>query len=135
MGVVALVAYAFYVSHLYLATRAYRRKLAAENIEVEEPDDEASILFGYFDVQLTRVTATLILLGSTIVAAVACYLLVELTNSSAEKLGVSPFFVAVILTAAVSSIPDTFMSLGSACLLYTSPSPRDRTRSRMPSSA
>ena len=25
--------------------------------------------------------------------------------------------------------------LGKACLLYTSPSPRDRTRSRMPSSA
>ena len=25
--------------------------------------------------------------------------------------------------------------LGSTCLLYTSPSPRDRTRSRMPSSA
>ena len=25
--------------------------------------------------------------------------------------------------------------LGTACLLYTSPSPRDRTRSRMPSSA
>ena len=28
---------------------------------------------------------------------------------------------------------DTFMD--SSCLLYTSPSPRDRTRSRMPSSA
>ena len=27
------------------------------------------------------------------------------------------------------------MTLTSACLLYTSPSPRDRTRSRMPSSA
>ena len=27
------------------------------------------------------------------------------------------------------------LSLHSACLLYTSPSPRDRTRSRMPSSA
>ena len=26
-------------------------------------------------------------------------------------------------------------SIGIACLLYTSPSPRDRTRSRMPSSA
>ena len=26
-------------------------------------------------------------------------------------------------------------ALGSICLLYTSPSPRDRTRSRMPSSA
>ena len=27
------------------------------------------------------------------------------------------------------------VSYGSPCLLYTSPSPRDRTRSRMPSSA
>ena len=29
----------------------------------------------------------------------------------------------------------TFITLYNACLLYTSPSPRDRTRSRMPSSA
>ncbi len=114
MGVVALVAYAIYVSHLYLATLAYRKKIAAANIEIDEPEDEASVLFGWFDIKLNRVTATLVLLGATIVAAAACYLLVELTNSSAEKLGVSPFFVAVILTAAVSSIPDTFMSLGSS---------------------
>ena len=38
------------------------------------------------------------------------------------------------------SLPDVFETktdqlLGYACLLYTSPSPRDRTRSRMPSSA
>ena len=114
MGVVALAAYAVYVLHLYLATRAYRKQLAAENIAIDEPEGETSVLFGFFDVELNRVSATLVLLGSTIVAAVACYFLVELTNSSAEKLGVSPFFVAVILTAAVSSIPDTFMSLGSS---------------------
>ena len=29
----------------------------------------------------------------------------------------------------------TGLTIGWACLLYTSPSPRDRTRSRMPSSA
>ena len=29
----------------------------------------------------------------------------------------------------------TIMRQGAVCLLYTSPSPRDRTRSRMPSSA
>ena len=29
----------------------------------------------------------------------------------------------------------TFERIHNACLLYTSPSPRDRTRSRMPSSA
>ena len=33
------------------------------------------------------------------------------------------------LTAAITTV------LADACLLYTSPSPRDRTRSRMPSSA
>ena len=31
--------------------------------------------------------------------------------------------------------PGATMNVGSTCLLYTSPSPRDRTRSRMPSSA
>ena len=33
-----------------------------------------------------------------------------------------------------NNIP-SFLGLAQACLLYTSPSPRDRTRSRMPSSA
>ena len=32
-------------------------------------------------------------------------------------------------------LADTALKTASSCLLYTSPSPRDRTRSRMPSSA
>ena len=51
----------------------------------------------------------------------------ELHNSSESDLpslmGVAPEDVELIVAKAV------------ACLLYTSPSPRDRTRSRMPSSA
>ena len=35
----------------------------------------------------------------------------------------------------VEVIPTGSIALDVACLLYTSPSPRDRTRSRMPSSA
>ena len=35
----------------------------------------------------------------------------------------------------IESISTGSLSLDLACLLYTSPSPRDRTRSRMPSSA
>ena len=34
-----------------------------------------------------------------------------------------------------SLLPIAFLALDQICLLYTSPSPRDRTRSRMPSSA
>ena len=39
-----------------------------------------------------------------------------------------------ITEAQVQSV-STFYSMYKHCLLYTSPSPRDRTRSRMPSSA
>ena len=35
----------------------------------------------------------------------------------------------------IATSTDTHCDLIEACLLYTSPSPRDRTRSRMPSSA
>ena len=38
-------------------------------------------------------------------------------------------------TAAASDNCDSSVTVTYACLLYTSPSPRDRTRSRMPSSA
>ena len=37
--------------------------------------------------------------------------------------------------AAIEKMDETERPKGSSCLLYTSPSPRDRTRSRMPSSA
>ena len=35
----------------------------------------------------------------------------------------------------VYMVSNSLMRLPQSCLLYTSPSPRDRTRSRMPSSA
>ena len=43
--------------------------------------------------------------------------------------------LAGITSAERLSWPSPFDALISTCLLYTSPSPRDRTRSRMPSSA
>ena len=56
-----------------------------------------------------------------------------------------PLMIAVLLASGVSAIAifsasnsnENFLMshLISICLLYTSPSPRDRTRSRMPSSA
>ena len=40
-----------------------------------------------------------------------------------------------IITSAMDTVTEAPMAIAMACLLYTSPSPRDRTRSRMPSSA
>jgi succinyl-CoA:acetate CoA-transferase len=39
------------------------------------------------------------------------------------------------INAGISGYQDVHLSHSGPCLLYTSPSPRDRTRSRMPSSA
>ena len=40
-----------------------------------------------------------------------------------------------VMALALLAIAVALIGLGKDCLLYTSPSPRDRTRSRMPSSA
>ncbi|MBI1246658.1 hypothetical protein GC197_02295 [bacterium] len=82
--------------------------------EVEEAPEGAGMLFGFFEVPLNMATAILILVVSTAIAAGACYFLVESTRGTAHALGVPTFFVAVILAAAASSVPDTFLSIGSA---------------------
>ena len=45
---------------------------------------------------------------------------------------VNPYFFAMLIAL---NLQTSFLTPPMACLLYTSPSPRDRTRSRMPSSA
>lgn len=85
--------------------------------EGENGDDEtdaAGVFFGYLAVPLNKVSVPLVLVISTAVAATACYFLVEATLQTAEQLGVPTFFVAVILAAAASSVPDTFMAIGAA---------------------
>ena len=72
--------------------------------------------------------------------------LVTINNASANTFTIPPnssvaFPVGTILNIAQTGAGQTTITQGSGvtivstCLLYTSPSPRDRTRSRMPSSA
>ena len=49
--------------------------------------------------------------------------------------GVSAFFYWLYFAQAALVLGFSAVERGNGCLLYTSPSPRDRTRSRMPSSA
>ena len=55
--------------------------------------------------------------------------------SSAGNAGARINFALVLDTTSSMNTNGRIQSLMTACLLYTSPSPRDRTRSRMPSSA
>lgn len=80
----------------------------------EEEDDSAGVAFGFFDVELNQLSAWLIIGISTLIAAGACYFLVEVTRDLSAVLNVPIFFVAVIVAAAASSVPDTFLSVGAA---------------------
>ncbi|MCR9199056.1 MAG: hypothetical protein NXI04_10455 [Planctomycetaceae bacterium] len=80
----------------------------------EEQADSAGMFFGFIDVPLNGVSTVMVLTVSTLLAAAACYFLVEATIETAELLDVPAFFVAVILAAAASSVPDTFLAIAAA---------------------
>ena len=92
-----------------------RRELAAESgAQVQDDEDTAGVLFGLFEVKLTPGSGYSILCICTLIAAAACYWLVHVTHHLAGILGVPLFFVAVIVAAAASSVPDTFLSIAAA---------------------
>ncbi|MEZ6127161.1 MAG: hypothetical protein R3C59_00600 [Planctomycetaceae bacterium] len=101
------------ISHNFVA-----RALEKFNDGTEEDEDEgagdAGVLFGYFSVPLNGLTAWTIIACSTVVAALACYFLVDATREIATQLSVPTFFVAVIVAAAASSVPDTLLAIGAA---------------------
>ena len=53
----------------------------------------------------------------------------------AKVFGANNAYIICTSTYGHGDVPDNAKKLYESCLLYTSPSPRDRTRSRMPSSA
>ena len=101
---------------MHLIAQVRRELAAASDNHDDEPHHEetAGILFGLIEVRLNPLIGYAILVFSTIVAAAACYWLVRVTHALAEQLNVPLFFVAVIVAAAASSVPDTFLSIAAA---------------------
>ncbi|QDT33310.1 sodium:calcium antiporter [Thalassoglobus polymorphus] len=96
------------------AQEEIRLHISREELEEEETPDEAGVFFGYLSIPLNKLSTPLILLTATLVSAVACYFLVEVTIETSKELAVPAFFVAVILAAAASSVPDTFLAIAAA---------------------
>ncbi len=85
-----------------------------ESKDEEGAVNSAGVFFHCCRVPLNRGSAWGLIAAATGVAAVACYFLVEAVYATAGELNVAPFFVAVILAAAASSLPDMFLSIGAA---------------------
>ncbi len=101
---------------LYLSRRMIQKTRAESSADKTEEalPETASVLFGWYHVPLNAATAWTVIGVATLVAATACYWLVEVTQTTADELDIPIFFVAVILAAAASSVPDTFLSIGAA---------------------
>jgi Ca2+/Na+ antiporter len=89
-------------------------KSSSSDDDRDNEEATAGYFFGYVNVPLNNVSAPLVLLTSTLAAAGACYFLVEATLEMASHLEIPTFFVAVILAAAASSVPDTLLAIGAA---------------------
>lgn len=59
-------------------------------------------------------SAWVVLVLSIVVISIACYALAEAVILSAESLGIAPYFTAIILAAAASSVPDAILSVKDA---------------------
>ena len=104
------------------------QRLERADVKLETHVIEASNLASAICEMASKLAANLIVMGTHGRTGIAHVFL----GSVAERtLRDAPCPVLTVRAAAQPQTPTE----GGACLLYTSPSPRDRTRSRMPSSA
>ena len=122
----------FSFSGVKSAVLNYLNKCKMQNIEVNKADVAASFQQAVVDVLKDNVLLTCKKKNVKTIAiaggVASNSTLRETLTNAASKRGIEVLFPAPILCT------DNAAMIGS-CLLYTSPSPRDRTRSRMPSSA
>ena len=112
MAAVLIGLYVVYCLILYRDTQTHRER--EPNKTGAEKPQFAGIIFGAWRIRLSLTTAWTLIAVSTCAAAVACYWLVHVTHAASEQLQIPVFFVAVVLAAAASSVPDTFLSVGAA---------------------
>ena len=117
MGLILMGLYGVYFAVLI---KGFGQEDEEEEEDKEEDDSESNLfiallsfdfnqlLFGGRD--FTTSSAWTVLSFATLTIAGACYILSESVMLSAESLGIAPYFTAVILGAAATSVPDTILS-------------------------
>jgi len=117
--------YVGYLVHLYRDAYSHRRKVRAEQAEqlangtIDEDDDDLGearvrVLGGALSIPLNGVVALMTIVIATGIVVYASHYLVESCQALSKTLDVPSFFIAVIVVAAASSMPDTMLSLAAA---------------------
>ena len=105
--------------------------IGAKNVPVDSQRERPRLSLAAFDIRFKRFLLVIVLF--TLGNSSDAFLVLRAQNLGLSVAGVMGVLVIFNLVYALISTPAG--ALSDRCLLYTSPSPRDRTRSRMPSSA
>ena len=124
-GMMLMLLYIGYAGYMFISMKKLPEEENTEEIEeVSGFEHHTSRLRSFFKLDLTHAVignkkltngnSWQLLVLSIIFIAMACYFLVEAAELFAYKIGIASYFVAVIIIAAASSVPDTILSIKDA---------------------
>ena len=122
-GLVLMLTYVVYVAYMFGTMEKKEETTAVE----EEPEGleeksterkqsvlKALMLLDFEDVfvrkKINTANAWMLLLFSMLVIGLACIVLIHSCELLSEELGIAPYFIAVVLASAATSVPDTILS-------------------------
>lgn len=122
-GLVLMLTYVVYVAYMFTTmNKAEGNAVVKESQKNEEEESvgrkqsilKAFILLDFEDVfvrkKINTVNAWTLLLFSMLVIGLACIVLIHSCELLSEELGIAPYFIAVVLASAATSVPDTILS-------------------------
>lgn len=121
-GLILVIIYIFYLGLLFVITR--RKKTADPGFESPEDNKQQSLLIRFITLDIThlilnrkkinRMRAWSLLGISTLIMTFGTWLLVYATDQFGHETGIPLIFVAVVFSAAATSVPDTIISIKDA---------------------
>jgi len=122
-GLVLMLTYVVYVIYMFATMKKAEGITAVEESQENQEEQssgrkqsilKAFILLDFEDVfvrkKINTVNAWMLLLFSMLVIGLACIVLIHSCELLSEELGIAPYFIAVVLASAATSVPDTILS-------------------------
>ena len=122
-GLVLMLTYVVYVAYMFTTMQKAEETKVVEEIPEKEAEQlvakkqsilQAFILLDFEDVfvrkKINTLNAWVLLLFSMLVIGLACIVLIHSCELLSEELGIAPYFIAVVLASAATSVPDTILS-------------------------
>lgn len=122
-GLVLMLTYVVYVAYMFSTMKKAEETTTVDQSQEGEEEHlagrkqsilKAFILLDFEDVfvrkKINTVNAWMLLLFSMLVIGLACIVLIHSCELLSEELGIAPYFIAVVLASAATSVPDTILS-------------------------